>query len=108
MFVLLASFHVRPEHVEQFIEAAKDDARHSFGDEPGCHRFDVIQDRADNTRVSFYEVYQDEAAFEQHKQMPHFARWRKATESDWYTEPSNVTFFETRMVDGQETSADKG
>jgi autoinducer 2-degrading protein len=35
-------------------------------DEPGCLRFDVIQDANDANRIWFYEVYKDEAAFQAH------------------------------------------
>ena len=45
---------------------------------PGCLRFDVLQDQADDNHFYFYEVYRDEAAFQAHGQAPHFARWRAA------------------------------
>jgi quinol monooxygenase YgiN len=90
MFVIMVAFQVRPERVAAFIEASLDDARGSVRDEAGCLRFDVVQDTEDETRVLFYEVYQDKAAFDQHLTMPHFHRWNE-TVKDWMAEPAQVT-----------------
>ena len=63
---------------DKFLAAAEDDSTCSVRDEPGCLRFDVLQDNADPDHFFFYEVYRDEAAFQAHGQAPHFARWRAA------------------------------
>jgi autoinducer 2-degrading protein len=78
MFALVVSFQVKPNKREQFLAAAEDDSTCSVRDEPGCFRFDVIQDQSDPNRFTFYEVYQDDAAFQAHAQTPHFQRWRAA------------------------------
>ena len=62
MIVLHVSVQVKPEHVKEFLEVVRYDAEHSEKDEPGCLRFDLIQDRDDPNRFYFYEVYRDEAA----------------------------------------------
>jgi autoinducer 2-degrading protein len=72
MVVLHVTVQVKPEHVSEFLEVVRHDAEHSEKDEPGCLRFDVIQDKDDPNRFYFYEVYQDEAALEAHRQTPHF------------------------------------
>jgi quinol monooxygenase YgiN len=63
---------VKPEHVSEFLEVVRHDAEHSEKDEPGCLRFDVIQDKDDPNRFYFYEVYRDEAALEAHRQTAPF------------------------------------
>lgn len=75
MIVLHVTVQVKPEHVPEFLEVIRDDAEHSEKDEPGCLRFDVIQDRDDPNRFYFYEVYRDEAALEVHRQSAHFKRY---------------------------------
>lgn len=45
MVVLHVTVQVKPEYVSQFLEQVRHDAEHSEKDEPGCLRFDVIQDR---------------------------------------------------------------
>jgi autoinducer 2-degrading protein len=72
MVILHVTVQVKPEHVAEFLDVVRHDAEHSEKDEPGCLRFDVIQDRDDRNRFYFYEVYRDEAALEAHRQTPHF------------------------------------
>jgi len=82
MVVLQVAVQVKPERLAQFLEAVHHDAVHSENDEPGCLRFDVIQDRDDPNRFYFYEVYRDEAALEAHRQTPHFQLYAEKTK-DW-------------------------
>ncbi len=90
MLGLIVSLKVKPEERAAFIEAVENDSTCSVRDEPGCLRFDVLQDKADPDHYYFYEVYRDEAAFEQHLQTPHLARWRAAS-STCLVEPSQGT-----------------
>ena len=82
MVILLVTVQVKPEHVAEYLEAVRHDAEHSERDEPGCLRFDVIQDRDDAKRFYYYEVYRDEAALEAHRQSPHFKLYVEKT-SAW-------------------------
>jgi autoinducer 2-degrading protein len=72
MVVLHVTVQAKPEHAAEFLEVVRHDAEHSENDEPGCLRFDVIQDKDNPNRFYFYEVYRDEAALEAHRQTPHF------------------------------------
>lgn len=76
MYIIVAPIQIKEGHKAAFIEAMLDDARGSVNNEPGCLRFDVIQDGADANRIWLYEVYEDEAAFQAHLQAPHFITWR--------------------------------
>jgi quinol monooxygenase YgiN len=79
-FVVIAEFEVRPEGLERFLELARADAGQSVAREPGCHQFDVTLERGAPNRVVLYEVYDDEAAFDAHLQMPHLATFRDGIE----------------------------
>lgn len=79
MYVIIAPIQIREGHKEQFMQAIIEDAKGSVNDEPGCLRFDVIQDAGDENRIWLYEVYRDEAAFQAHTQAPHFIKFRDAT-----------------------------
>ena len=83
MIALIVTIQIQPEHREAFMESMLDDARGSNNDEPGCLRFDVLQDSEDPNRVYLYEIYRDEAALEAHRQAPHFVKWRE-TVKDWF------------------------
>ncbi len=80
MFSLMVQLEVRPEDRDEFLAAVTTNAAASVRDEPGCHRFDVCAVEGDDTRFVLYELYADAAAFEAHRQAPHFAAWRQVAD----------------------------
>ena len=89
MYVVVVPLKVKPEMREKFLAAALDDSTCSLRDEPGCLRFDVLQDNSDPNKFYFYEVYRDEAAVKAHQAMPHYARWR-AVAGEILAEPTSA------------------
>ena len=82
---------VKAAEKARFLKAIEEDAIKSEKDEPGCYRFNVLQDQKDENVYYFYEVYEDEAALEEHRKAPHYAVWRAAADSlDGPTEPTRV------------------
>lgn len=77
MIAILVRVQVKPEARDAFLSVIAEDARDSVRLEPGCMRFDVLQDVEDANKFVFYEVYRDAAAVEAHRQMPHYAKWRE-------------------------------
>ena len=65
MFGIFASIRINPDKRDDFLATIKDTALRSVRDEPGCLRFDVFEDLADEIRYLLYEVYTDEAAFQE-------------------------------------------
>ena len=76
MYALIVTLRVKPEYRERYLEASLGDAQGSARDEPGCLRFDVLIDNNDPNTIYFYEVYRDEAAFQEHLKAPHYITWR--------------------------------
>ena len=74
MYVIIAPMQIKQGFKDRFVEAMIADARGSVNDEPGCLRFDIIQDADEPNRIWLYEVYKDAAAFEEHKKAPHFLK----------------------------------
>ena len=97
MIALVVSLQVKEDSLEQFLEAITENAERSFGDEAGCHYFDVSRDRADPTRFILYEIYEDEAAIEAHRASPHYAEWRKAADA-CIVEGGQVNTFCDRLI----------
>ena len=89
MITLVVRIEIKPGYRRQFMESMLDDARHSIQDEPGCLRFDVLEDHEDSDRIFLYEVYEDNAALDAHGQTPHFLRW-KETVKDWFASETLV------------------
>ena len=83
MIALIVTIQIKPEHREPFMASMLDDARGSNNDEPGCFRFDILEDSEDPNRIHLYEVYRDQAAVDAHRQAPHYTKWRE-TVQDWF------------------------
>jgi autoinducer 2-degrading protein len=81
MLAMWVKVRVKPDARERFLEAIEVDALGSERDEPGCMRFNVLQDGQDQNVYYFYEVYRDEAALEAHRAAPHYAVWRAAADT---------------------------
>ena len=75
MYAIWVTIRVKPEERERFLAGVTDDALCSERDEPGCLRFNVLQDLSDENVYYFFEVYRDEEAFKAHQASPHYARW---------------------------------
>ena len=75
MLILMVEVQIKPEMRERFLQAIVEDAEHSEHDEPGCLRFDVLQDTEDENKYFYYEVYRDEAALQSHRDSPHFKKY---------------------------------
>jgi len=89
MYVLVVTIDIKPQFKDRFMAEMLDDARGSVRDEPGCLRFDVIQDEKEPNRIYLYEVYADRAAFDVHMTTPHFLKWKSAVQ-DWFAAPPVV------------------
>jgi len=81
MIALWVKVRVKAEGRQRFLKAIEVDAIGSERDEPGCMRFNVLQDQQDQNVYYFYEVYRDEAALEAHRAAPHYAVWRAAADT---------------------------
>ncbi len=79
MHIVMVRFKLKADKVNDFLANAVLDAKGSVLTEPGCRRFDVIQDNNDPTTVAFCEVYDSAEAFEDHKTRPHFKTWAANT-----------------------------
>ncbi len=74
MLILQVHIHVKPEHLEEFIQATLVNAVNSRK-EPGVARFDVLQQEDDPTRFVLHEVYRDVEATVKHKESAHYQEW---------------------------------
>ena len=96
MRAVFVTVRMKPEYRDRILKGALEDGRGSREDEPGCLRFDVLEDEADPNHFFYYEVYRDEAAFKAHSQAPHYQVWRAAVESGVLAAPAHITRCQTR------------
>lgn len=92
MLAMWVKVRIKPGLRQRFLEAIEVDALGSERDEPGCLRFNVLQDERDENVYYFFEVYKDQPALEAHRTMPHYAVWRAAADTlDGPTEATRCT-----------------
>ena len=77
-YLVVAEFRVEEGSFDKCIAASLKIAEASVRAEPGCQRYDVLRLEGDAQRGMLYEVYDDQAAHEAHKQTPHFAAYWEA------------------------------
>ncbi len=83
MISIFVTIQIRDGFSDQFKEASFGDSQGSVRDEPGCFRFDILQNSEDPNRFHLYEVYEDELALEAHREAAHYKKWRSRVE-DWF------------------------
>ena len=74
-FVIWVTFDVKPGTLDEFHNAALEDARDSVANEEGCLEFNVLVPLASTNQLSLFEVYTNRAAFDKHCTMPHFHKF---------------------------------
>lgn len=81
MYVVLGTIRVKPEHLPEFVEQVRAHAARSVR-EPGCLRFDVLQDTADPLTICLYEVFRTKTDLEAHQHHDYYEHWM-AMSRDW-------------------------
>ncbi|WP_050628185.1 putative quinol monooxygenase [Bradyrhizobium viridifuturi] len=74
---LIATVEVAPEKRDQVQSLLSAHGARSLRDEPGTLHFDILVPREDAAKLLIYEVYQDDAAFEAHRNARSIAQFRE-------------------------------
>jgi (4S)-4-hydroxy-5-phosphonooxypentane-2,3-dione isomerase len=74
---LVATMDVAPGRRDELLPLLKAHGVRSLRDEPGTLLFEVLVPREDDGKLLIYEVYQDDEAFEAHRNAASVARFRK-------------------------------
>jgi (4S)-4-hydroxy-5-phosphonooxypentane-2,3-dione isomerase len=85
MHVTIVHVKVKREHVDDFVEATRENHVGSV-QEAGNMRFDVLQLASDPTQFVLYEAYGTAEDAVAHKQAAHYLKWREKVEP-WMAEP---------------------
>lgn len=71
-FVVIVDFRLKSGAMAEFRPMVDANARASVRGEAGCRRFDVVEPAGEADRILLYEIYEDEASFDQHCRTAHF------------------------------------
>ena len=88
--VVLVEVLEKPSFVAQSRDLIAVNARASLQRELGCKRFDVLVEPAGPRRFVLYEIYEDEAAFDEHLVSSHYLSVADATENEIEERSSGV------------------
>jgi quinol monooxygenase YgiN len=81
VYIVLGTIKVKPEHLDEFVDNVRRHAANSLR-EPGCLRYDVLQDLTDPTSISLYEVFRSEADLDFHHAQDYYKDWMTMSR-DW-------------------------
>ena len=87
MQVTIVHVSVKPDHIDDFIEASRLNHEASVM-ESGNRRFDVLQSADNASQFVLYEAYDSVADAARHKETAHYRQWRE-TVADWMEQPRN-------------------
>jgi (4S)-4-hydroxy-5-phosphonooxypentane-2,3-dione isomerase len=77
--VIIGTIEFAPGKRDQVTPLLMEHRARCLKNEPGTLQFEVMLPREDDSRILIYEVYQDDAAFEAHRNAPSIGQWRGAT-----------------------------
>ncbi|HEY3621843.1 MAG TPA: putative quinol monooxygenase [Roseiarcus sp.] len=80
--VVLVEFLVKSPFIAQFRDLIAANAKASLEREAGCKRFDVLFDPEEPRRFVLYEIYEDQAAFDEHLASSHYLIFADAIEDE--------------------------
>jgi quinol monooxygenase YgiN len=72
MIVLVAKYTVKPGRGDEVAAALQRMVAQVKANEPGCKLFHACRSNDDPNFFLLYELYEDQAALEAHREMPHF------------------------------------
>jgi (4S)-4-hydroxy-5-phosphonooxypentane-2,3-dione isomerase len=78
-FVIIVDFRIKPGAEAEFRRLIDANARASVENEPGCRRFDVVEPSGEPDRILLYEIYEDEAAFDEHCRTVHYDHFNSSS-----------------------------
>ncbi len=81
MLAIIVDLEAEAGQGPELRDALQTQARNSLENEDGCRQFDVCTDPENPDRFFLYEVYDDQAAVDEHRQTPYYIKFRERIES---------------------------
>ena len=89
MYCIIVKNVLKPGTRDDYLSAMLTNAAASVRDEPGCHRFDVLEAQEEPDTFYLYEIYDDADALQAHKETPHY-RESRVVLADYVIETSVI------------------
>ena len=78
LLVIVVEYDIVPGQIDAYLAALKENAAASV-QEPGCRELNVLVSQKDPNHVLIFEVYDDAAALQAHRETDHFKKYAAAT-----------------------------
>ena len=79
--VRIAQLDIKPECLEAFTASVREGMETALRVEPGVLAIYAVADRQNPARLTFFEMYVDDAAYERHRNTPHFQKYFHTTKN---------------------------
>ena len=89
MHILLVDVFIKPQHKDAYIKGIVEQTKATLAQEPGCLRFDIIENASDPNMLHVYEVFRDEAALALHRAAAYHTSFMDNSK-DWHAKPAHV------------------
>lgn len=77
--VRIAQLDIKPEFLEAFTAAVREGMETALRVEPGVFAIYAVADRQNPAKLTFFEMYVDDDAYERHRNTPHFQKYFHTT-----------------------------
>jgi (4S)-4-hydroxy-5-phosphonooxypentane-2,3-dione isomerase len=74
LFVNVVEYDIQPGQIDAYLAAVKENGAATVK-EPGCQQFNVLVSQKDPNHVLLFEVYNDAAAAQAHRETDHFKKY---------------------------------
>jgi quinol monooxygenase YgiN len=79
--VRMAQLEIDPARLEDYTRAVREEMEDAVRLEPGVLAIYAVAEKENPTRLHFFEIYTNEAAYASHRETPHFRKYLAATQS---------------------------
>lgn len=77
--IRMAYLEINPVQLDDFIVAVKEEMKASLEIEPGVLAIYAIADKTESNKITFVEIYENERAYQLHRNTPHFQKYFNTT-----------------------------
>jgi quinol monooxygenase YgiN len=81
LYVNAVDIDVVPGQIENYLAALKENGAAAVQTEPGCREFNITVSQNDPNHVFIFEVYDNAAALDAHRQTDHFKKYAATTKA---------------------------
>ncbi len=104
--IRIAHLQIKPDQLSAFNASVKEEMEAALRVEPGVIAIYAAADKNDPTKMTFFEMYVDEAAYQTHRDTPHFQKYFNTTK-DMITDLILMEAVPVELRDKHNTPSDK-